>query len=150
MTGGRRTAAPGVYDLTAPTQFRAIDNAPGGHLTVSEPTALIVFEIPQIPRPAESQVKTRPSQTRNGATTYPSCSRPRSSRRLRMPAFRRRLASPAEGFAADKQLAIDIRKFQISTSPEPMAEIEFAARILSDNGRVVEAKVFRASVPVHG
>ena len=30
----------------------------------------------------------------------------------------------------DKQLAIDIRKFQISTSPEPMAEIEFAARIL--------------------
>ena len=29
-----------------------------------------------------------------------------------------------------------------------MAEIEFAARILSDNGRIVEAKVFRASVPV--
>ena len=28
-----------------------------------------------------------------------------------------------------------------------MAEIEFAARILSDNGRIVEAKVFRAAVP---
>ena len=28
-----------------------------------------------------------------------------------------------------------------------MAEIEFAAKIMSDNGRIVEAKVFRSTVP---
>ena len=31
---------------------------------------------------------------------------------------------------------------------EPTADIEFSARILSDKGRSVQAKVFRASVPV--
>ena len=58
------------------------------------------------------------------------------------------VSRPGEGVVADKQLISDIRKFQSSTPPEPAAEIEFAARILSDNGRIVEAKQFRASVPV--
>src|SRR6185369_14544096 len=57
------------------------------------------------------------------------------------------VSRPAEGLVADKQLALDIRKFQISNAPEPMAEIEFAAKIISEQGRIIGAKVFHASVP---
>jgi phospholipid/cholesterol/gamma-HCH transport system substrate-binding protein len=59
----------------------------------------------------------------------------------------RNVSRSTETGASDKVLAIDIRKFGISTVPEPIAEIEFSARILADNGRIVEARVFRASAP---
>jgi phospholipid/cholesterol/gamma-HCH transport system substrate-binding protein len=147
LAGGGKTATTQVYDLTAPTQFRAIANAPRGQLTVTEPTALIAFETRKF------LVRPNPSQDPSFANAEWSDNVPRLLQTKIVQAFEnaglsQTVSRPSEGLAADKQLIIDIRKFQISTSPTPTAEIEFAARILADNGRIVEAKLFRASVPV--
>jgi phospholipid/cholesterol/gamma-HCH transport system substrate-binding protein len=51
-----------------------------------------------------------------------------------------------EGSTA-RQLLIDIRSFQLSLSAAPLAEVEVSAKILADNGRIVDARIFRATVP---
>ncbi len=147
LAGGGKTTAPQVYDLTAPTQFREIASAPRGQLTVAEPTALIVFETRKfLVRPIPSEDPTFANA--EWSDNVPRLLQTKIIQTFENAGLSQAVARPAEGVAADKQLTIDIRKFQISTSPEPMAEIEFAARILSDNGRIVEAKQFRARVPV--
>ena len=60
-----------------------------------------------------------------------------------------------EGLNADYQLAIDLRSFEVSNAPaagssQPatMARVEFAAKILGENGRIVASRTIEAAVPV--
>jgi ABC-type uncharacterized transport system auxiliary subunit len=59
----------------------------------------------------------------------------------------RSVVRATEGLTASHQLLIDIRSFQLSLSPAPVAELEFTVKILADNGRIVEARIFRMAVP---
>ena len=147
FTGGGKTTAPHVYDLTAPTEFRDIAKAPRGQLAVAEPTALIVFETRKFivrPSPSEDPTFADAEWTDN----VPKLLQTKIIQSFENAGLSQSVARPGEGVEADKQLTIDSRKFQISASREPTADIEFSARILSDKGRSVQAKVFRASVPV--
>jgi phospholipid/cholesterol/gamma-HCH transport system substrate-binding protein len=54
------------------------------------------------------------------------------------------VARPLEGLAADYQLVIDIRAFEVAVAPGEAAEIEFAAKVLGKSGRIVAGKVFAA------
>jgi phospholipid/cholesterol/gamma-HCH transport system substrate-binding protein len=144
--GGAANAAQVVYDLTAPTQFAAIAGAPRGQLIVAEPTALIALETRKFlirPNPSDEQTFAKAEWSDNA----PKLLQAKIIQTFENAGLSKTVSRPAEGLVADRQLALDIRKFQISTSPEPLAEIEFAAKIMSDNGRIVEAKVFHATVP---
>ena len=55
------------------------------------------------------------------------------------------VARPSEGVSGENQLFIDLRKFQLSTSNTPTAEVEFGAKIVSTNGRLLGARLFEAS-----
>jgi phospholipid/cholesterol/gamma-HCH transport system substrate-binding protein len=144
--GGAANAAQVVYDLTAPTQFAAIAGAPRGQLIVAEPTALIALETRKFlirPNPSDEPTFAKAEWSDNA----PKLLQAKIIQTFENAGLSKTVSRPAEGLVADRQLALDIRKFQISTSPEPLAEIEFAAKIMSDNGRIVEAKVFHATVP---
>lgn len=144
--GGAANAAQVVYDLTAPTQFAAIAGALRGQLIVAEPTALIALETRKFlirPNPSDEQTFAKAEWSDNA----PKLLQAKIIQTFENAGLSKTVSRPAEGLVADRQLALDIRKFQISTSPEPLAEIEFAAKIMSDNGRIVEAKVFHATVP---
>jgi phospholipid/cholesterol/gamma-HCH transport system substrate-binding protein len=56
------------------------------------------------------------------------------------------VARPSEGITADHQLVIDIRKFQLLRQQEPTAEVAFAAKIISADGRIIDARLFQAGV----
>ena len=58
------------------------------------------------------------------------------------------VARPTEGLTADYQLLIDIRSFQVELLPEPSADVEFSAKILAGDGRLVGSHIVHASVPV--
>jgi ABC-type uncharacterized transport system auxiliary subunit len=58
------------------------------------------------------------------------------------------VARPTEGLTADYQLLIDIRRFQLMLLPEPSADVEFSAKILAGDGRLVGSRIVHASVPV--
>jgi phospholipid/cholesterol/gamma-HCH transport system substrate-binding protein len=48
-----------------------------------------------------------------------------------------------DGVQADYQLLIDVRRFQITIDPEPVADIGWSARILNKNGKVLAARLFQ-------
>ena len=60
------------------------------------------------------------------------------------------MALPADKVAADFQLVMDIRAFELSVA-EGSAVVEIAAKIVRDStGRIAAARVFRATVPSAG
>ena len=145
--GGSANAAQVVYDLTAPMQFAAIDSAARGQLVVAEPTALIALETRKFlirPNPSDDPTFTKAEWSDNA----PKLLQTKIIQTFENAGLSLSVSRPTEGLVADKQLTLDIRKFQISTSGEPMAEIEIAAKVLSDKGRIIGAKVFRASAPM--
>jgi ABC-type uncharacterized transport system auxiliary subunit len=62
--------------------------------------------------------------------------------------FLQAVVRPAPDVAADYQLLLDIRSFQLVLSPEPQAHVEFAAKLLDENGRIVAGRILRASATV--
>ena len=57
------------------------------------------------------------------------------------------MSRPFDALEAPYRLETTIRSFQISLTPQPTAVVEFAARILGDKGKVLDARIFKASVP---
>jgi phospholipid/cholesterol/gamma-HCH transport system substrate-binding protein len=51
---------------------------------------------------------------------------------------------PLQGFAADFQLVLDVRKFQLVAGGT--ADVEFGCKIVAGNGRIIAMRIFRASV----
>ena len=54
---------------------------------------------------------------------------------------------PIEGVTPDYQLLIDIRRFQIVSGPQPLADAEITAKLATGDGHVVAARVFSAKEP---
>jgi phospholipid/cholesterol/gamma-HCH transport system substrate-binding protein len=144
--GGSSNADRIVYDLTAPSEFPSIGAAPRGQLAVAEPSALIMFDSRKIlvrPAPSDDPTFAKAEWSDN----IPKLVQAKIIQTFENAGLSRNVSRSGEAGVPDKQLAIDIRRFEISTSPQPVAEIEFVARIIADNGRIVEARVFRASAP---
>jgi phospholipid/cholesterol/gamma-HCH transport system substrate-binding protein len=148
MTGGAAAGGPQVvFNLTAPTIVPPIDKPSAGPLVVAEPTALIMFETRKfIVRPTASE---DPSFARaEWSDSVPKLLQAKIIETFENAGLMREVIRPTDGITAERQLLIDIRKFQITLSPEPIAEIEFAARIMSDNNQITGARRFEASAPL--
>lgn len=144
LTGaGSSNADRMVYDLTAPSDFPSIDATPRGQLAVAEPSALIMLDsrILVLPNPSGDPTFAKAEWSDN----VPKMLQAKIIQTFENAGLAHNVSRAIDAGVPDKQLTIDIRKFQITASPEPIAEIEVAARILGENGRIVEAKVFYAS-----
>jgi phospholipid/cholesterol/gamma-HCH transport system substrate-binding protein len=63
--------------------------------------------------------------------------------------FLQQVSRPIEGATSDFQLMTDLRRFEIvAGAPTASAEVEFSAKLVNNDGQIVGAKVFHASVPV--
>jgi phospholipid/cholesterol/gamma-HCH transport system substrate-binding protein len=145
--GGSSNADRTIYDLTAPGDVPSINAASRGQLAVAEPSSPLMLDSRKIlvrPSPSDDPTFAKAEWSDN----VPKLLQSKIIQTFENAGLARNVSRQAEAGAQDKLLTIDIRKFGISTSPEPIAEIEFTARILGDNGRTVEAKVFRASAPM--
>jgi phospholipid/cholesterol/gamma-HCH transport system substrate-binding protein len=148
MTGGGPAVAPPIiYDLTAPRAFPPIDKVPAGLLAVLEPTAIILFDTQKIlVRPSGTEGPT--FTTARWSDNLPKLLHARIIQSFENANLLRTVTRATEGLTADYQLFIDIRSFQLSMTAEPVADVEFAAKILSNDAKIIEARIFRATVPV--
>jgi phospholipid/cholesterol/gamma-HCH transport system substrate-binding protein len=62
----------------------------------------------------------------------------------------RQSSRPLDGLNADFQLVTEFRKFDLLAGPAPTAEVEFSARLVGADGKVVAAKVFQEEEPAKG
>ena len=146
LTGGDSTDSPRiVYDLAVPRTIPPLGRKPESRLTIAEPTSLIMFETRKIlVRPGGNEDPTF-------ATAEWSDSTPKLVHEKIIQTFENAglaVARPVENITAENQLFLDLRKFQLSVSTTPTAEVEFGAKIVSADGRLLGSRVFEASAAV--
>ena len=139
LTGGDANAPRIVYDLAVPRTIPLLGRKPESRLTIAEPTSLIMFETRKIlVRPGGNEDPTF-------ATAEWSDSTPKLVHEKIIQTFENAglaVARPSENITAENQLFLDLRKFQLSVSTASTAEVEFGAKIVSADGRLLGARVF--------
>ncbi len=143
--GGAAKAAPVSYDLTAPRVFPPPLRPAKTQIVIPEPATLVILDTQRIvvdPRVGE------PLENVQWSDTIPKLLQEKIIQSFEASNYVGAVAKPMEGIAADYQLLIDLRSFQITGAPAmPMAHVEFAAKILGKAGRIVGSRSFDAVVP---
>jgi len=143
LTGADTANVPRiVYDLAAPKSFPPLARKPQSPLIIAEPASLIMFETRKI------LVRPSGSEDPSFAGAEWSDSTPKLVQQKIIQAFENAgiaVARTSENVTAENQLFIDLRKFQLSVAASPTADVEFGAKIVSANGRLLEARVFSSS-----
>jgi phospholipid/cholesterol/gamma-HCH transport system substrate-binding protein len=151
MTGGSSNPAQQpIYDLAAATGFPAPpEKTPDWLLVVPEPTTLMGFNVDKIllqPAAGESV----PLADARWGDNLPILFHARLIESFENAGYARSVSRTRDGVASDFQLLIDIRSFQISTALEPTAEIDFIAKLVDKDGRIINASTFQGTAPVSG
>jgi phospholipid/cholesterol/gamma-HCH transport system substrate-binding protein len=141
LTGGEAANAPRVvYDLAAPKTFPSLDK-PRSPLIVADPASLLMFETRKIlVRPSGNEDPTFAGAEWSDST--PKLVQEKMIQSFENAGFA--VARSSENVTADNQLFLDLRKFQLSVSGTPSADVEFGAKI-SANGRLLGSRVFECS-----
>lgn len=137
---------PSTFDLIAPHSARLSGGA-RGQLVVAEPTAIAVLDTEKIVvRPTAGEVAHLAGV--QWSDRLPKLLQARIVQTFENISRIRAVGRPGDRLAPDYQLVLDVRAFNIAATTEPFAEVEIGAKIVTDkDGRVVAAKVFRATVP---
>jgi len=151
MTGGGTSQAEiPIYDLVAASTLPPKpEAAPAWLLVVPEPTTLMGFNTDKILlQPAEGE--SVPLANARWGDNLPVLFQEKVIQSFENAGYARSVIRTREGVSGDYQLLVDIRRFHISTASESAAEIEFVAKILDRDGKIVNASTFQGNAPVKG
>lgn len=140
MTGGSKGAPGALNDLTAARNFDGTPKALNAILSVADPTALISLDTQNvIIRDGKGDAPPR------WADNLPKLMQARVVQSFENAGFLGSVVRPSDNATADYQLLIDVRNFQVNATPSPVADVEFAAKIMDNSGKPIEAKIFHVS-----
>jgi phospholipid/cholesterol/gamma-HCH transport system substrate-binding protein len=140
-----------TYDLKAPVTFPQPhnDKASKSQLVIVEPTAVVALDTQRIivgPGIADGPT----SDNAQWSDTIPKLLQAKIIQSFENANYLGAVARPMDGLTPDYQLLIDVRAFQVSTSPtdaaKPVARVGFGAKILGNNGRIIGSRTFNAEV----
>lgn len=145
MTGGAAGKAPAVvYELAVPGVFPPLPAPPRGQLVVADPTVMFEFDTNKI-LAAPEDGKAVDFGNAQWSDTLAKLFQAKVVQSFENAGYLRQVSRPVDGLAADYTLLTDIRMFHISPSPERQAKVEFMAKILTADGRVIAARLFQAT-----
>jgi phospholipid/cholesterol/gamma-HCH transport system substrate-binding protein len=142
MTGGPGKSGGVAYELSALRTISPPLKPLAKQLAISEAAALLAHDSDKLV--TESEGGLVGSATTRWADTLPKLIQARVLQSFENNGSLGQVARFTEGAPAD-QLALDIRRFQIVTAPEMMAEVELGAKVVTIEGRIVAASIFKAS-----
>ena len=152
MTGGGKSQAEiPIYDLATATGLPPPPSeAPNWLLVVPEPTTLMGFNTDKILlQPSEGE--SVPVENARWGDNLPILVQAKVIQSFEQAGYAKSVSRTRDGVAGDHQLIVDIRTFQISTASEPAtAEIDFIAKLLDSDGKIVDATTFQGNAPVDG
>jgi phospholipid/cholesterol/gamma-HCH transport system substrate-binding protein len=144
MTGGAGKASGVVYELAALQTISPPLKPLAKQLAIAEPAALAIYDSEKLVVQGEGGALSS-STTAKWADVLPKLIQARVIQSFDNNGGLGQVSRFIEGTPAEFQLTVDVRRFQIVPGPEPMAEAELAAKLLSADGRIVAARVFHAS-----
>jgi phospholipid/cholesterol/gamma-HCH transport system substrate-binding protein len=147
MTGGAaaRTRTPN-YELTVPA-VAAVEKTLSAQIVVADPTALGSLDTERIQSKSAAGVISVLTDAQ-WSDLLPKVIQLKIIRALENAKMFSGVSRPLEVLQSDYQLLVDIRRFELEVRDATTAEVELAAKILDDKGRILATMPFRASVPV--
>jgi len=152
MTGGATSQADiPIYDLVAASTFLPKpEEAPSWLLVVPEPTTLMGFNTDKILL-QRAEGESVPLANAKWGDNLPVLFQEKVIQSFENAGYAQSISRTREGVSGDFQLLVDIRRFHIATAPEPAAaEIEFVAKILDTDGKIISASTFQGNAPAKG
>jgi cholesterol transport system auxiliary component len=137
---------PAAYDLTAAKDFPHRSRAARGQLVIAEPVALSAHDSDKIVvRPAPGEA------AQLGGVQWeerlPKLMQARLVQSFENASRLRAVGRPGDKIAVDFVLVTEVRAFEVSAA-DGTAVVEIAAKIVRERtGRIMAARVFRATVP---
>jgi phospholipid/cholesterol/gamma-HCH transport system substrate-binding protein len=146
--GGPAKPAPAIYELHAVPGGPGLEKIPAGQLVVADPTTTLGLETQKIVARSETGI----------TPAYPDAQWSDSIAKLvqarLVQSFENagysRVGRPQDGLTADHQLLTDIRQFAVLLAPQPVAEVAFAVKIVDPGGRILDARIVQAKIPLDG
>jgi phospholipid/cholesterol/gamma-HCH transport system substrate-binding protein len=148
LTGGGEKKKEAVYDLAAAKEFPGLTKTITRKLTLPDPKAILTYDTQHILMRSEAGIYS-PLEGAKWADNLPKLMQARILQSFEN-AHQLSVVSGGSGFdqaEGASRLEINIRKFQITPGPMPVAQVEFSARLVDDKGGVVAVRMFSAQVP---
>jgi phospholipid/cholesterol/gamma-HCH transport system substrate-binding protein len=140
LTGAGTKRPVITYDLSAPRVFPPREKVVHAQLVVPDPGGPIALDTQKI-IPRSTGPEAASFGNAQWSDTVPKLIQAKVIEALDNSGYLSAVSRPMEGLAADYQLLIDIRVFLIA-GREEAAQVEFAAKVLGNGGRIVAGKVF--------
>jgi phospholipid/cholesterol/gamma-HCH transport system substrate-binding protein len=147
MTGGAGKPPLPTYTLAAVTAPQQRPRKGARQLVVADPTTLVAYDTQRIIL-RNSEGGTSFLDKAQWADSLPKIFQAMIIESLENSNSFSGVGRPSDGLDADYQLLIDIRAFEVDMGPPAKARIDFEAKLISKNGRVINARDFHAEAPV--
>ena len=135
LGGGDKEGKPAQFDLAAPALQVDLSHAPEAALVVADPTTVASLDTQRlIIKTAQGELQPQPVQWPD---SIPKLVQKRVLQSFDKAGYRF-ATGPNDTATPELQLQLDIGAFQINETPTPMAEVRFSARILGEDGKVIQ------------
>lgn len=146
LTGvGEKVKPPPTFDLAAANSFPPSLNSIKAKIIVPDPTAILAFDTQNILVRSADGVFSNVENAK-WADNLPKLMQARILQSFENAGQLAAVDRPGDQSESVLRLELGIRNFQISPQPAPTAVVEFSARLVSDKGDVVDARIFNAAV----
>lgn len=145
LLGGKQHSDVHTYDLSAADIFPTFAKRPREQFALPEPTAVLLFDTQNILFRSATGEST--AANAKWSDNLPKLVQAKIIQSFENAGLIETIVRSGEANSAERQILIDIRKFQIA-KPDAFAEVEFSARITDRTGRIIQARIFQARIAV--
>ena len=144
--GGPAKIPPPVYDLAVPKLSGLPGTLPLGQIVIAMPTAVVALQTQRLlTRSPDGQLTFAGEM--QWSDMLPALLQQKVLQSFEDAGLTATPTPPTDYGKDDRQLQLDLRRFDIAAGADRMAEITFSAKILSGDGHVLGTRVFEAKVP---
>jgi phospholipid/cholesterol/gamma-HCH transport system substrate-binding protein len=147
LLGGGKKEAPPTYDLAAPADFPGLDRTISAQIVIGDVNAVLAFDTQKILKRSAAGTYA-PLPDAQWADNLPKLVQAKLVQSFENAHQLQAVSRPIDQLNPEYRLEVSIRAFQLG--PDGKANVELAARLVSDKGAVKAAKIFTAVVETKG
>jgi phospholipid/cholesterol/gamma-HCH transport system substrate-binding protein len=137
---------PPVYDLAVPNLSGLRGPPPAGQIVIGMPTAVVALQTQRLlARSSDGEIT--PVGELQWSDALPTLLQQRVSQGFDDAKLVTTLVPPTEYGKDDRQLQLDLRRFDVLTGADRSAEVVFSAKLLSGDGHVLGMRLFEGRAP---
>lgn len=146
MTAGAAAGPATIYDLVPPKDFPPGMTIPQIQLVVAQPTSPVTLDTQGFLVGTDASV-TLAFPDSKWSDAIPNLIHAKLIQTFENAGYAN-TGGDSQGLTADRQLLTDIRAFRVTSGDKPEADVDLTAKIVSNDGKVIESREFHATAPV--